>query len=65
MLMYCVPVSFLMIYLCTYIGFMVENSTFTMLFTVLAGIFAGIGNAAITIVSGKYLCVLCEINNAK
>jgi hypothetical protein len=54
-----------MIYVFTYIGFMTDNSIITLVFTALAGICAGVGNAAITIVSGRYLCVLYEINGAK
>jgi hypothetical protein len=54
-----------MIYIFTYIGFMTDNNTITLVFTALAGICAGIANATITIVSGKYLYVLCEIHDAK
>jgi hypothetical protein len=44
---------------------MASNSTFTLVFAILSGVFAGIGNAAIAIVSGKYLCMLCQLNGAK
>jgi hypothetical protein len=64
-LLYGLPISFFMIYLCTYIGFMSTSSSFTLIFTVFSGIFAGIGNAIAAIVSGKYLCMLCEINGTK
>ncbi len=56
---YSIPISFLMIYVLTYLGFLTMNSTGNLILTGFAAIFSGIGSSAIWIISGKYIRFTC------
>ena len=57
---YCIPLSFLIIYFLVYVGFMIDNSTVVLIFTVLESIFAGIGSSLVWVISGRYINNLCK-----
>ncbi len=56
---FAIPVSFLMIYVLTYLGFLTKDVAGSWIFTGLAAIFSGIGSSIIWIVSGKYIHLAC------
>ncbi len=58
-LSYTIPVSYFMIYVLTYLGFLTKDSTGSLIFTGFAAIFSGIGGSTIWIVSGQYIRLAC------
>lgn len=64
MLTYTLPLSYLMIYVFTYLGFLTKSSTLSLILTGVAAIFSGIGSSTIWIVSGKYIHLACQANDS-
>ena len=53
-----------MIYLFTYLGFLTNNPTGSLIFTGIAAIFSGVGSSSIWIVSGKFIHLACQNNDS-